>query len=157
MLACMDLLCVPVTCGSGDVTPVSNFFLKSIKVEVLDRSSESEALVEKINREYAAPQTRQRLDDAGYMPIRTERELTPDPEYRPNFRSPLGTVEVAVDIPADAASLVDHVEGREGVADREDAVRRLVMSWCINELSTGSAGDSSGAAIAQRSLHSLIS
>jgi hypothetical protein len=62
-----------------------------------------------------------------------------------------------VDISANAARLVDHVARRDGVADREDAVRRLVMSWCINELSTGAAGDSSGAAIAQRALHSLIS
>lgn len=157
LLACMDLLCVPVTCGSGDVTPVSNFYLKRIKVEVFDATDEARGVVDRVNLEYAAPKTARRLDAEGWMPIRVERELSPDPGYRPAFKSPLKTTEISVRIPEVAERLVERVTKRSDVEDREDALRRLVMSWCISHLSSGDAGDSTGAAIAGRALETLIS
>ena len=63
LLACMDTLCVPVTCGSGDVTLVSNFFLKSLDIAVFEATDESLARVAEVEQQYDAPQSRKEPSD----------------------------------------------------------------------------------------------
>ena len=41
LLALMDVLAVPITCGSGDLGQISNFGFKPFQVQVFDASDET--------------------------------------------------------------------------------------------------------------------
>jgi len=123
LLACMDTLCVPVVCGSGDVTLVSNFSLKPLDVSVFEATSDSLARVAEIEEQFAAPLSRQGPADFRQPNIRVERELTQDPAYERAFgRYPLQREQLTVGVDAATAEgLAGMVEAGHG-RDLSDAL-----------------------------------
>jgi uncharacterized protein YcgI (DUF1989 family) len=130
LLACMDTLCVPIVCGSGDVTLVSNFSLKPLDITVFEATVDSLEKAARIEEQFAAPLSRKGPSDYRQPNIRVERKLTREPSYKPEYgRFPLKTEELEVKVDATTAeSLKRMVEA--GYGDNvADAARRAFMLW----------------------------
>lgn len=130
LLACYDTLCVPVTCGSGDVHPTSNFFLRPIRIQVFEASSESNTTAEEVRKRFEANHAGVRT---GPDENSTDRTLQPIEDYKPDFlRYPLQTTEVKIDgvderVTNGLAAMV-----RNGWArDLEDATRKSLLLWFL--------------------------
>jgi uncharacterized protein YcgI (DUF1989 family) len=129
LLALMDVLAVPITCGSGDVMPVSNYCFKPIQIQIFEASDESKKLAE--NYLHLYKMKRQTVQDFHIKDIRTERELKPIPGYKPNFINfPLKIQEVEVELTDKDYDQVQRLKMRHLGEDDEDAIRASVMEWC---------------------------
>jgi len=105
LLATIDTLSVPATCGSGDVGWTSNFSLKPIRVQVFDASDETLARVEEIERHNTGFKGQRTPDEFKVNKIKADRELRRNPNYVPEFvnypitckpiQVPLSTEELA--------------------------------------------------------------
>ena len=126
LLALMDVLAVPNVCGA-DVMRTSNFFLKSIKVTVLQASAEDLAAVPALPR-LASQRTPADFRNAA---IKSDRALRADPGYVPQF---LGTVLEVTDIEVelsdeDMAALQAYEHTRLYREDLGAALRDVFFSW----------------------------
>lgn len=83
LLALFDTLAVPITCGSGDVSSSSNYGLRPIQVQVFKASPETLALAEQFERQQGRFQ--RTLNEFRVQTIKADRELRPDPSYKPEF------------------------------------------------------------------------
>ncbi len=144
LLACMDTLCVPIVCGSGDVTLVSNFSLKPLDVSVFEATPDSLARVAEIEEQFAAPLSRQGPADFRQPNIRVERELTQDPAYERAFgRYPLQRERLTVGVDAATAEgLAGMVEAGHG-RDLSDAALRAFCLWYQSNKGSVRRGDQS--------------
>jgi uncharacterized protein len=105
LLATIDTLAVPATCGSGDVGWTSNFSLKPIRVQVFDASDETLARIEEIERHNTGFKGQRTPDEFKVNKIKADRELRRNPNYVPEFvnypitskpiQVPLSTEELA--------------------------------------------------------------
>jgi uncharacterized protein YcgI (DUF1989 family) len=130
LLACMDTLCVPIVCGSGDVTPVSNFSLKPLDITIFEATPETRARADEIERQFAAPKSRKGPADYRQPNIRVERELRRSPDYQPAYsRFPLKQEKLTVTVDATTCDgLARMVKAGHG-NDVSDAARRAFMLW----------------------------
>jgi uncharacterized protein YcgI (DUF1989 family) len=130
LLACMDTLCVPIVCGSGDVTPVSNFSLKPLDITVFEATPETQSRAEEVERRFAAPKSRKGPADYRQPNIRVERELRRDPNYRPEYGNfPLKYEKMTVRVEATTfEGLARMVKAGHG-DDLADAARRAFILW----------------------------
>ena len=142
LLACMDTLCVPVTCGSGDVTMVSNFSLKPLHISVFEATSDTLSRVAEIEQQFAAPLSRKSPADYLQPQIRVERELTRDPSYEQSYGNfPLQAEQLNVNVDAETAEgLRRMVEAGYGT-DISDAALRAFMLWCQANMGAVRRGD----------------
>lgn len=130
LLALMDVLAVPIVCGSGDVFCTSNFWLKPIKVEVFEPSAENNELVQEYLDRYDF-KCRKTVEDFRIKEIRCERELKPIPAYKPNFINyPLEIHGITVELTDADYKQVQRLKWRGLGVDDEDAIRSAVMDWC---------------------------
>ncbi len=130
MLSLMDVLAVPNVCGSGDVSNTSNFWFRPVKIEIREATDATRAAAEKVRAQNTGYQNQRTPDQFRVSAIRTERALTPDPDFRPRFvNTPMRieTVEIAVD--DEDVTLIDAMIARGMADDAEDAVRSSVMTW----------------------------
>ena len=126
MLALMDVLAVPNVCGA-DVMRTSNFFLKPVKVTVLQASDQDLAGVP------ARPSLASQRTPADFRnaTIKADRALRADPGYVPQF---LGTVLEVTDIEVelsdeDMAALQAYEHTRLYREDLGAALRDVFFSW----------------------------
>jgi uncharacterized protein len=132
LLAFMDVLAVPIVCGSGDVQITSNFFLKPIRIQVFRSSPETDALVQEYLNRFNKYKNQRSLKDFRVNEIRIERELKPDPNYKPHFVNfPLQTKRIAVELSAADYKQVKSLQERGLAEDDEDAIRSAVMAWFV--------------------------
>jgi hypothetical protein len=131
LLACMDTLCAPVVCGSGDIALVSNFSVRPISISIFEATESSRARIRAVKARFAS-RARQVVDDFRAKDIRAERELVADPGYEPDYlRYPLRVAELLVPLSAGArAKLRTMVQQGLGTS-LEDALRRCFMLWSI--------------------------
>lgn len=137
LLACYDTLCVPVTCGSGDLHPTSNFFLRPIDIEVFRASSSSSAVAQRMRDKH----------DADHAGIRTgpgeneDRSLRPVEGYEPNFlRYPLSTSEIQVSgLSSDLRSGLSALVGNGWAQDQTDAARKATILWYLRNAGKNNA------------------
>lgn len=124
-LALMDVLAVPIICGSGDIAQISNFGLKPIQIEVLEASDDTEAVGQRF-LERCSGLNNQR---AGRSPILTERKLRRVLGYKPKFRR---VEQQAIEVLFNAAELkaLRAERGRLGQSD-EELVRAAFMFWYL--------------------------
>lgn len=135
LLACIDTLCVPITCGSGDVQLTSNFFLRPIKIEVFEATRETVDMVETVEDEHKAPRSRLTLEQYRVTAIKTDRQLVANPTYEPAYaRWPLKYQRLQIPLSADAVAEIDGMIEASLYRDREDAVRQLFMSTYLSAL-----------------------
>lgn len=132
LLACFDQLMVPITCGSGDTYNTSNFSFKPIQAQVFEASADTAGLADKIIAQSGSFKNNRKLDQYRVKEIKADRELTPVPDFKPNYIN-YPIKEKAIDVPLDAAELeaaqrlVEQGQGR----DVADVVRRGFMHWYL--------------------------
>jgi uncharacterized protein len=129
LLALMDVLAVPITCGSGDIGQVSNFGFKPIQVQVFEKSDASEALVKKYLDRCTGFVNQRKREDLRVRDILPDRELKQVKGYEPRFRCyPIETSEIEVELTRPEIQELRKLFGSNTPAD-EDAVRAAFMLW----------------------------
>jgi hypothetical protein len=122
----MDVLAVPNICGA-DVMRTSNFSIKPAKIQIFEASAEDLAAVPPVR----SWRTQRTVADFKVQAIRTERKLSRDPQYQPEFVNTPIEYE-AIDIPLDAEELamLGRLARREQYGPRDgEALRDIVFSW----------------------------
>jgi uncharacterized protein YcgI (DUF1989 family) len=128
LLATMDVLAVPILCGSGDVQPTASFFPKPIEIRVFEASPKTLEMV-KTDNEHMRLKNHRTVDQFPVKDILATRELARDPDYKPKFVNyPLQFSSVEVDL-----SIEEHQQlQRLRFADYQDdaeILREAVMRW----------------------------
>ena len=130
LIATNDVLAVPNVCGSGDVSNTSNYFFRPIKIQILERSSDSIGLTQLLRKRYMGFKNQRTVADFRNPAIRTERELTRDPSYKPEYVNyPLEVHELEIELDEADLRQVGRLITRGLAEDAEDAVRSGAMTW----------------------------
>jgi hypothetical protein len=131
LLALMDVLAVPVTCGSGNLWVTSNFSYKPIQVQVFEATRQTTAAAEREWKENCSLVTQRTAKDFKNQTIRTLPELTPDSGFEPDFVNfPIEWKEIEVEFSnAQMLEIWDH-RGTYGDTD-EEVVRTLFFHWYL--------------------------
>ena len=129
LLALMDVLAVPVTCGSGDIGQISNFGFKPIQAQVFEASDDTRAITRDHLARFTGFKNQRARADFRVKAIRAERELWPVPGYQPQFRAyPIVQTPIEVGFTDAEYRAVEGLRGRLGKTDG-DAVRAAFMLW----------------------------
>ncbi len=130
LLALFDALAVPAICGGGDVFLASNFWLKRVRVQVFGASSDSKRCADEWGRVLGGLRNQRRAEDFRVKTIRTERRLTPNRSYTPEFKTcPLKVETLRVELSDQEYTYIGRVRGAglaPGSSDG-DIVRSLIM------------------------------
>jgi len=131
LLAMFDILAVAVICGLGDLVGINNYTFTPIKLEVLEATPSTTALVDEIESRWGSLASQDRTDDIREIPVLAERELERDPAYEPNFRPAPGIVHLELELNRDDHELLDGLlaTGVYGSGPGE-AMRAAFMRWC---------------------------
>ncbi len=129
LLALMDVLTVPVTCGSGDIGQVSNFGFKPIQVEVFKASEQSKLTMASYLEQCTGFKNQRMRSDFRVAEIRADRKLRPVRNYQPNFRAyPIVQTEIEVVFSKSELATLRKLRGKIGKSD-EEVVRATFMFW----------------------------
>ena len=129
LLALMDVLAVPVTCGSGDIGQLSNFGFKPIQIQVFASSEDTEALTQTYLDRCTGFKNQQTRADFRNREIRAERKLAPVAGYQPNYRAlPIVQTEIVVEFTPAEVRALRKLRGRIGSTDSE-IVRAAFLLW----------------------------
>src|SRR5579884_957355 len=131
LLAMFDILAVAVICGLGDLVGINNFRFTPIRLEVLEATPSTIALVDEIERRWGRMASQDRIGDLADTPVLATRRLEADPTFEPDFRPAPGTTEFMVELTHEERDLVDALiaTGIYGATPGE-AVRAAFMRWC---------------------------
>jgi uncharacterized protein YcgI (DUF1989 family) len=126
LLALMDLLAVPNVCGA-DIMRTSNFALKPVKVTIFTASDADLAkvpVVPKLMSQRTPAQFRNPR-------IKATRELSRDPDYRPQFaNTPITVTGLDVMLTAAEAALLDRCARRDLYGNDDGAaLRDILFTW----------------------------
>jgi hypothetical protein len=129
LLALMDVLAVPITCGSGDIGQISNFGFKPIQVQVFKASEQSRTTMQTYLDRCSGFKNQRTRDDFHVKEIRKERKLRQVPDYKPQFRAyPIENKEISVPFSASELKSLRALRGKIGKND-EAVVRSAFMLW----------------------------
>lgn len=132
LLATMDVLAVPVTCGSGNIWVTSNFSYKPIKVEIFEATPQSKSEAAKAWKEHASLKSQHLPKDFRNPTIRTEPELKADSNYEPHYVNfPIEWKEIEVVFSDEEFQKIWVHRGMLGDTD-EEVVRTLFFYWYID-------------------------
>jgi uncharacterized protein len=128
LLAMMDVLAVPILCGSGDVQPTASFFPKPIEIRIFQASTKTIEAVEDDNARMRLKNHRT-VDDFVIKEILATRELTADPDYKPTFVNyPLQFASVQVELSELEYEQLQRLRFAD-YQDDEEIIREAVMRW----------------------------
>jgi uncharacterized protein YcgI (DUF1989 family) len=128
LLATMDVLAVPILCGSGDVQPTASFYPKPIEIRVFASSATTLDAVKKDNARLRRKNHRT-VEQFPVKNILATRELTRDPEYKPNFVNyPLQFTSVEVELSGREREQLQQLRFADYQDDAE-ILREAVMRW----------------------------
>jgi hypothetical protein len=130
LLALMDVLAVPIVCGSGDVSNTSNYWFRPIDVEVRDPCDATAEVMQRLLRKHTGFLNQRKPEQFRVQPRDSNRECRCDPAYVPkfvNFPIQTRTLEVGLNS-VDTDNLRKLVRMGQG-QDEEDAFRTAVMTW----------------------------
>jgi uncharacterized protein len=131
LLALMDVLAVPVTCGSGNLWVTSNFSYKPIQVEVFEATRQTTTLAQKEWKTHGSLKTQRTAKDFKNQTIRTDPELTPDPDYEPDYVNfPIEWKDIEVVFTSAELQAIWQYRGTYGDTD-EEVVRTLFFHWYL--------------------------
>jgi uncharacterized protein YcgI (DUF1989 family) len=132
LMAVMDVLAVPVTCGSGNIWVTSNFSYKPIKVEIFEATSQSKSAADKAWKEHASLKSQHLPKDFLNPTIRTEPELKADPNYKPHYVNfPIEWEEIEVVFSNEEFQKIWIHRGTLGDTD-EEVVRTMFFHWYLD-------------------------
>jgi uncharacterized protein YcgI (DUF1989 family) len=130
-LALMDVLAVPIICGSGDISQTSNFSFKPLKIEIFEASEQSNALTAQYLAGCAGSADQKPRQDQASGSIRAERELRPISGYRPRFQCcPVTYTDIDVEFAADELEALKDLRRQPG-EDDASAARSAFMLWYL--------------------------
>ncbi len=131
LLAMFDVLAVAVICGLGDLVGINNFTFTPIKLEVLEATPSTTALVDEIESRWGRLASQAKADDLRDIPVLAERELQRDPEYEPNYRRAPTAMRLGLELSREEYGLLAGLiaTGVYGNSPAE-AVRAAFMRWC---------------------------
>lgn len=131
LLAMFDVLAVAVICGCGDLVGINNYTFAPIKLEVLEATPSTTALVDEVERRWGRMASQDTVQNAAAMPVHAARELEADPSYEPHFRPPPARQWLQVEVSAGDEHLIDGLlaSGLYG-RNRGEAIRAAFMRWC---------------------------
>jgi hypothetical protein len=128
MLALMDVLAVPILCGSGDVQPTAAFFPKPIQVQVFESSKATRALVDDFNAKLKLRNHRT-VREFPVKEILATRELKAVPGYKPKFINyPLRFSEVEIELTPKEYDQLQRLRFADYQRD-DEILREAVMRW----------------------------
>ena len=132
LLAIMDVLAVPVTCGSGNIWVTSNFSYKPIKVEIFEATAQTRAAAEKDWKVNTSLKSQRTPKDFLNPNIQTEPVLKPDPTYKPNYVNfPIEWQDIDVVFTNEEYMKIWGYRGTFGDTD-EEVVRTLFFHWYLD-------------------------
>jgi uncharacterized protein YcgI (DUF1989 family) len=138
LLATIDTLSVPATCGSGDVGWTSNFSLKPIRVQVFDASDETLARVEEVERHNTGFQGQRTPDEFKVNKIKADRELRRNPNYVPEFVNyPITTKRIQVPLSAEELAKTNQLLEVGLGKDVAEVIRIGVILWYMRNREPG--------------------
>ncbi len=138
LLALIDLLMVTAICGSGDVGPISNFSLKPIRIQVFEKSNETEDLVAVYEKRYFGLKNQRTPTDFRVRDIKATRELVRDSTYKPNFPNyPLVKRQIEVDLSSDEYVKLQSLRQELRRTSDGDALMSAFLVWWIRNKSKG--------------------
>jgi uncharacterized protein len=131
LLAMFDVLAVAVICGCGDLVGINNYTFTPVKLEVLEATPTTTALVDEVERRWGRMASQDTSEDIAGMPVHAARELERDTSYEPRFRPAPTTQSLKVELSEDDDDLLDGLlaSGLYG-KDRGEALRAAFMRWC---------------------------
>jgi len=131
-LALMDVLAVPVICGSGNLWVTSNFSYKPIRIEVFEASRETKSAAESEWKENCSLRTQRTLKDFKNQTIRTDPELKRDPAYEPQYVNfPIEWKDIEVVFSNEEFQKFWHLRGILGDT-YDEVVRSLFFHWYLD-------------------------
>lgn len=133
-LALMDVLAVPIICGSADVMLVSNYSFKPIQVQVFERSPETGQLADDYVKEYVCLKNQRTVDDFRLKQIKADRELRQDATYEPQFVNfPITYKEYEIELSAEDDAQVQELKKKKNWPGTDaEVVRAAVMAWYLD-------------------------
>ena len=135
LVALIDVLAVPIVCGSGDVFTTSNFRLKQLQVEVFEATPETSAFVAKVNAESGSFRNQRGPDQFRIRDIWAKPQLEQDAGYVPQFPSyPLVLAPFEVDLAEEEVAALGGLRA-DGVLPRtirdDEMPVAAAMQWFI--------------------------
>lgn len=85
LVATMDMLAVPVCCPA-EVHPINNYDPQPVHIAVHEATDETRELADFVNAHWGGLKAQKTPADFRVKEILAERELRPDPTYKPDFR-----------------------------------------------------------------------
>lgn len=132
-LALMDVLAVPVTCGSGDLLMTSNFSLKPIRVQVFAPSPDTLRQADEYVKEYVSLKNQRTVGSFQVKEILKERALKPNPNYKPKFVNfPITYEPIEIELTEEDYRNLQELKQRRWPGTDEDVVRAAVMTWYLD-------------------------
>ena len=141
LLATIDTLSVPLTCGSGDVGWTSNFSFKPIRVQVYDASNETLEQVKEIERQYTGFKGQRTPAEFKVNTIKADRELRRNPNYVPEFVNyPITTKPIQVSLNQEQLAKTKKLMAAGLGRDVAEVIRTGVMLWYMRNREPGRGG-----------------
>jgi hypothetical protein len=141
LLATIDTLSVPLTCGSGDVGWTSNFSLKPIRVQVYEASDETRAQVAEVERQHTGFKGQRTPAEFKVNKIKADRELRRNPNYVPEFVNyPITTKPIQVSLNTEQLAKAKKLVGSGLGNDVAEVIRTGVMLWYMRNREPGRGG-----------------
>ncbi len=131
LLAMFDVLAAQVICGLGDLVGINNFTFAPIKVEVLEATDETRALVADVVNRWGSMRSQVRTSDLGDVAVLAQRALERDPDYVAAYRPCPALTPIEVPLSAHVRALLSGLLASDVYGDTEgEAVRAACMRWC---------------------------
>jgi hypothetical protein len=123
-----DMLAVPIVCGSGDTQLTSNYAFRPIQVQIFKASAETEAICKSYEAKYGPSQ--RKLKDFQVADIRTDRELKPNPDYKPHFVNfPITTKRIPVELTQEQHAALEELKKHGWGETDGEALRTAFFTW----------------------------
>jgi uncharacterized protein len=131
-LALMDVLAVAAICGSANLRSTGNFSYKPIQLQVFEPSADSASMADAEWRANFTLRNQRTLADFRIQEVRSECELSPDPDYEPRFPNyPITWTVIEVEFTSEQYRELWMYRGTLGDTD-DEVVRTIVMHWYID-------------------------
>lgn len=132
LLAVMDVLAVPAICGGGNLSVTNDFSYKPIRVEIFEKTEESEHLSASEWEMHTGLKSQQLPENFKNQRIRTAPELSRDPSYKAAYLNfPIEWTDIEVFFSDEEFQTIWTYRGRLGDTD-EEVVRTLFFHWYLD-------------------------
>jgi uncharacterized protein YcgI (DUF1989 family) len=132
LLAIMDVLAVPVVCGSGNFWVTSNFSYKPVKIEILSVTKQTAALADNEWKAMSSLKSQRTPKDFKNPKIRTEPALKRDPAYVADYVNfPIEWKEIEVTFTSEEYQSFWHLRGTMGDTD-DEVIRTMFFHWYLD-------------------------